>query len=235
MTEGLERLKTNSAERVANDLRRAILRGELLPGEHVRQERWAGQFGVSRVPLREALKILTTQRLVSHDPNRGYFVAAMGDSEVNQIYRLRIFVEPEVLRAIRPPCQPELDALEQALGRMDLDIAAAAFSDALDEERTFFFQLFDMSPLGFMATEAKRLWDLSEPYRSEMNPAAQLVDPTLAKLRATRREMLDLVRDGDGERLAEVVFLQRSAALDLLPAHRAKTACERQRNASGAP
>jgi len=219
MTDPDQLSKTNYAERVAVGLRRAILRGELLPGEHVGQERWASQFGVSRVPLREALKILTTQRLLSHDPHRGYFVAAMGDSEVEQIYRLRIFVEPEVLRAIRQPTAAELDALEGALGRMDEDIAAGAFADALDEERTFIFQLFDLSPLMFMAAEAKRLWDISEPYRSEMNLAAQIADPTLARLRTTRHEMLEVVRTGDADRVADIVFLQRSSALDFFLAH----------------
>ena len=211
--------RANFAERIAGDLRRSILRGELLPGEHVGQEYWASQFGVSRVPLREALKILTAQRLLSHDPHRGYFVSAMGDSEVEQIYRLRIFIEPEVLRAMRPPSGTEMEALEGALRSMEAAIDAGAFADALDEERTFLFQLFDLSPLAFMASEAKRLWDISEPYRSELNLAAQIADRTLSNLRATRQAMLDAVRDEDADRVADIVFSQRSTALEFFLAH----------------
>jgi DNA-binding GntR family transcriptional regulator len=210
--------RTNFAERVAADLRRAILRGELLPGEHVGQEQWAARFGVSRVPLREALKILTTQRLLSHDPHRGYFVTTMGDSEVEQIYRLRIFIEPEVMRSIRPTSAAELNELEATLDRMETCILARRFADALDEERLFFFALFDMSPLGFLATEAKRLWDISEPYRSELNLAARTADPSLGRVRKTRREMLEVIRNGDREELGEIVRTQRRNALEFFTA-----------------
>jgi DNA-binding GntR family transcriptional regulator len=205
--------RINFAERVAADLRRAILRGELLPGEHVGQEQWAARFGVSRVPLREALKILTTQRLLSHDPHRGYFVTAMGDSEVEQIYRLRIFIEPEVMQSIGPVSATELAELEAILDRMENCILARRFADALDEERLFLFRLFDLSPLNFLATEAKRLWDISEPYRSELNLAARTADPSLGRLRKMRREMLEIVRSGDRDELAEMVRTQRTNAL----------------------
>jgi DNA-binding GntR family transcriptional regulator len=210
--------RTNFAERVAADLRRAILRGELLPGEHVGQEQWASRFGVSRVPLREALKILTTQRLLSHDPHRGYFVTAMGDSEVEQIYRLRIFIEPEVMLSLRPMTPDEVDELEAILDRMETCILARRFADALDEERLFLFQLFDLSPLNFLAGEAKRLWDISEPYRSELNLAARTADPSLGRLRKTRREMLEIARRGDTEQLAEIVRAQRRSALEFFTA-----------------
>ena len=62
--------------RVADEVRRMIVSGELLPGHPVRQEHMAGRLGVSRLPVREALRQLAADGLVSHVHNVGYTVTA---------------------------------------------------------------------------------------------------------------------------------------------------------------
>ena len=206
--------KGRLAEQIAAELRGVILRGELVPGQHIRQEHWAKIYGVTRMPVREALKILTAQRMLTHDLHRGYFVTDMGASEVQQIYRLRIFVEYETLSSIRTPGPEIAAALEETLDVMDAHIAEARYSEALATEREFVFGLFDLSAQGRIAAEAKRLWDISEPYRSNLNVAATTADPTLGELRKSRREMLEAARAGEAVFLAEMVRTQRQSALD---------------------
>src|SRR5579872_25591 len=61
-----------SVDRAVADLRGRILRGELTPGEQLRQEQLADAVGVSRIPLREALRALAVQGLLEHRPHQGY-------------------------------------------------------------------------------------------------------------------------------------------------------------------
>ena len=57
-----------------------IVRGALAPGVHLSQADLAETFGVSRFPVREALKLLAAETIVVHDLNRGFFVAALSSS-----------------------------------------------------------------------------------------------------------------------------------------------------------
>src|SRR5262245_62073768 len=100
---------------VANALRDAILQGDLSPGEQIRQAEWAERLGTSRIPVREALKALAAEGLLSHDHNRGYFVIRFGADEMAQIYLLRRLLETELLRSLVDP-PPTAFAALRAVG-----------------------------------------------------------------------------------------------------------------------
>ena len=78
-----------AAARVADHLRRAILSGEIGPGEWIRQEEVADRLGASRLPVREALRILEAEGLTEHERNRGARVPSLSMHEVDVIYRMR--------------------------------------------------------------------------------------------------------------------------------------------------
>lgn len=78
-------MTTAAVRRVTDELRRMIVSGELLPGQPVRQEHMAEQLGVSRVPVREALRLLSADGLVSHVHNVEYAVTRLGQKEFGQI------------------------------------------------------------------------------------------------------------------------------------------------------
>jgi DNA-binding GntR family transcriptional regulator len=88
----------NTADGIAQALREAILRGVLSGGQPLRQEELAEQFGVSRIPVREALWQLSAEGLVALAPNRGAIVAALSADEVQEIYDIRIGLETTALR-----------------------------------------------------------------------------------------------------------------------------------------
>jgi DNA-binding GntR family transcriptional regulator len=75
-------------------LRRAIEAGQLDPGEHINQDRVARELGVSRTPVREALRWLERDGLVRMEPNRGAFVAEFTDRDLFEIYEVRELLEP---------------------------------------------------------------------------------------------------------------------------------------------
>src|SRR5689334_5025020 len=88
----------NSSDAVASALRDAILRGALPGGAHLRQEELATRMGVSRLPVREALRQLHGEGLVTLAPNRGAEVVALAPDEVHEIYDIRIALETMALR-----------------------------------------------------------------------------------------------------------------------------------------
>jgi DNA-binding GntR family transcriptional regulator len=129
MAAGLDRLIEKSlpryrtaAEFVAETLRNAITSGTIGASEPLRQEELAARFGVSRMPVRDALRRLQAEGLVAYHPHRGAFVADLGREDVGEIFQLRFLLEAEALRLSIP-----------ALTRGQLD-RANAILDEIDAE-----------------------------------------------------------------------------------------------------
>lgn len=86
-----------SAEQLVDRVRDRILDG-LGDGERpIRQDALAGEFGVSKIPLREALARLEQEGLVRSHANRGFFVRSMGATEAEEVYQLRQTLEPDAM------------------------------------------------------------------------------------------------------------------------------------------
>ena len=100
---------------IADALRDEIRRGELLPAQALRQEELAERFGVSRLPVRDALLRLEAEGLVVVYPNRGAFVVELSADEVREIYDLRLLLEVDALqRAIPGMTEGDLERIESA-------------------------------------------------------------------------------------------------------------------------
>ena len=87
---------------IAETLREEILRGVAAPGQALRQEELAERFGVSRLPVRDALLRLEAQGLVHVYPNRGAFVISLSADEVREIFELRLLLEGDIIERAVP-------------------------------------------------------------------------------------------------------------------------------------
>ncbi|MFC4314454.1 GntR family transcriptional regulator [Steroidobacter flavus] len=83
------------SDRVFEIVREQILKGQLPNGEPIRQDALANELGISKIPLREALARLEQEGLLINHPNRGYYVQAMSRDQVDEIYALRLSIEPQ--------------------------------------------------------------------------------------------------------------------------------------------
>ncbi|MGH1571397.1 GntR family transcriptional regulator [Methylobacterium sp. P31] len=90
------------AAAVADSLRQRILNGELPPGAQLRQDALAEEFGISRIPVREALLQLEASNLVKIAPHRGAVVSGLSLEEVEDIFQLRGQLEPQLLLLSAP-------------------------------------------------------------------------------------------------------------------------------------
>ncbi|MEV4920426.1 GntR family transcriptional regulator [Streptomyces tirandamycinicus] len=95
--------RTSTAERVADILRTRIADGFFRPGARLSEDGIGGALGVSRNTLREAFRLLTHERLLVHELNRGVFVRFLTVDDVEDIYRTRRLVECAVVRGLGAP------------------------------------------------------------------------------------------------------------------------------------
>ncbi len=82
-------------EQVAERLRSRILSHTLSPGSWIDEQRLCGDYGISRTPLREALKVLATEGLVTMKPRRGAYVTEMSERDVIEVYHLLSLLESD--------------------------------------------------------------------------------------------------------------------------------------------
>ncbi|MGW3464684.1 GntR family transcriptional regulator [Streptomyces olivaceoviridis] len=95
--------RTSTAERVSDILRSRISEGYFPPGTRLSEDSIGGALGVSRNTLREAFRLLTHERLLIHELNRGVFVRVLTVEDVEDIYRTRSLVECAVVRGLGEP------------------------------------------------------------------------------------------------------------------------------------
>lgn len=101
---------------IADELRTRIARGEPPPGGALRQEDLAARFGVSRIPVREALRRLEAEGLVIVHPNRGAYVSRFSAAQVREIYELRVLLESDLLvRALARMTSDDLRVIESRM------------------------------------------------------------------------------------------------------------------------
>jgi DNA-binding GntR family transcriptional regulator len=103
--------RTSTAERVSDILRGRIAEGFFPPGTRLSEDSIGGALGVSRNTLREAFRLLTHERLLVHELNRGVFVRVLTVEDVEDIYRTRRLVECAVVRELGEPPY-DLEALD---------------------------------------------------------------------------------------------------------------------------
>jgi len=199
--------RTTTGSQVERTLRELILEGKLLPGTHLRETQLASSLGVSRNTLREALRGLAEQGLVTHHPHRGVVVTDLTADDVADLFRLRLVLEEAGLGRLGP------EGIEQ------LGEATDAFAEALDRgdalealERDFEFHRILVAALG-----SARLTATHERAQGELRLVLLQLDreyepPQVAEHRA----ILDPLRKGDRDSAAAALTAHLNRAADRL-------------------
>jgi DNA-binding GntR family transcriptional regulator len=213
MTRQQFRRPPTAQEAVLAELRRAIISGELRPGEQVLQDALAERFGVSRVPLREALKILEGEGQVIYRPHRGYFVAELDIDDLREVYRIRDLLESDAVRVAVPQITgDEIAALAEALDVLEQAAAAGDLLTMTDANRTFHFGLIEVARMPRLSRMVRVLWDATDVYRSLYYSEGAHREAVHDEHRA----VLDAVRKGDAERAVTLLRSHRERAVAAL-------------------
>lgn len=111
---------SKAADRAYNWMRQRIIAGEYPSGSHLREEHIAEQAGVSRTPVREALRRLNSEHLVEFVANRGAYVATWTTDDVDDIFKLRYMLEGYAAhRAATRISAQQIRALEHAASQLE--------------------------------------------------------------------------------------------------------------------
>jgi DNA-binding GntR family transcriptional regulator len=191
-----------SSGRVAAYLREAILGGELRPGDRIRQEEVAARLGASRLPVREALRILEAEGLTEHEPHKGARVPKLTQHEVDVIYRMRERLEPLALVESLPRLgEPDHERLAEVQRRIEANEDLEKF---LDLDREFHMLTYSGCDIDALMSNVTRLWNSTQHYRRSFVSLGG--SSRMSMVNAEHRLILDAVerRDAvDGERYLE--------------------------------
>ncbi|HEY8313517.1 MAG TPA: GntR family transcriptional regulator [Candidatus Baltobacteraceae bacterium] len=147
---------------IAERIRQAIVRGQLRAGQPLRQAEIAERFGVSRIPVREALSQLEGEGWVSSIPHRGVVVTDLSAEDVRDLCDIRIDLETRALRLAVP--QLDEDTLRRAEGILD-EIDAEPTIDAwADYNLTFHCTLYEAANRPRLLTLIKNMHRLTSRY-----------------------------------------------------------------------
>jgi DNA-binding GntR family transcriptional regulator len=196
-------------------LRRAIAAGALRPGDRIGQDAVAVQIGVSLIPVREALRMLESEGLVTYVPRRGYFVAELDIGDLEEIYRLRKLLETDAVARGLPAATDEvLAGIAEAASECRQAAAEGDVARALAANRRFHFALCALADSDPALRLIRFLWDATEPYRALYYGTAD----GEAEADAAHRAILDAAHRRDVEACVDALDRHRERALAALRA-----------------
>lgn len=200
---------TNSATVIADRLRAAIRRGDLLPGTRLVQEKLAAELDVSRIPLREALHILSAEGLIDVLPQRGMHVAELSRGDIVDLFALRLRLEPplaaEIIRGCRERDVDELHRLADDMRALGADAAGRATLNY-----RFHRRIYELADSALSLRFIDQLLHLVEPYSSRWVRSGRELD----RIDAEHATMVESLRTRDAELLRRTIIAHVEGARD---------------------
>ncbi|GHJ39344.1 GntR family transcriptional regulator [Streptomyces sp. TS71-3] len=182
----------------AQSIRNRILAGGFQPGERLFEERLTDELAISRPPLREALRLLENEGLVTSQPRRGAFVATLTDQDVYEILTLRSALERMAFELGIPVADPALLApAEAALEKMEEHAAAGDRGALVQDGYDFHSRLIKIARHGRLEAIYASVQQQLLLCMSRNLLARERFYEDLEEHAARHRGLLELVRAGD--------------------------------------
>lgn len=185
-----------AADGATSALFSAIVDGTLAPGSHLRLNELAEQFGLSMMPVREALRRLEHLGLVLVEPHRGAFVREMTLEDLTATYETRFLLEGEAAYLAAKMFTPAAERIaREALAARAYHLELGNTQFARDAHERFHFTIYESAQNPWLVRSIMPLWRNAERYRLE-----SMRHPELAAQRAKEHEaILAAVVEGDAE------------------------------------
>jgi len=186
-------------EEVAEQLRQRIFRRELEPGSWIDELKIAEEFGISRTPLREALKVLAAEGLVTMKVRRGAYVTEMSEKDLRDVYHLLSLLESDAAGVVAERATPEQQQTLRDL-HAELESAAGNREAFFSVNERFHMALLDMADnrwRGQMVADLRKVMKLNR--HNSLFKQGRIED-SLSEHRAILDAMLS--RDPEGTRRA---------------------------------
>ncbi|TWT27470.1 GntR family transcriptional regulator [Planomicrobium sp. CPCC 101110] len=186
--------------KVTTKLRELILKGEFKMGERLMQEEWAHKLGVSRMPLREALRQLEVEGLVRIEPRRGAVVTPVSADDIEEIYQLRALLEGEaVMKSLPFLDEEDIEELESIYEKMiGLKADESDLEQYMNLNARFHQIIREGCPWRRIQGFIETLWKGIPPY------TPSLLINHLEESHNEHRLMVEYIKRKDEEKLKEV-------------------------------
>lgn len=154
---------TVASQRVADILAERILSGQLRPGTRIKQDELAAELNMSRIPVRDALRILETRGLVSLRANAGARVSSLTARDMEISYQIRERLEPMLLEESIPNLTADdIDEMREILTEL---VKVEDVEQFLPLDRAFHWASYRRHNAPQLAQIVERLWDTTQSYR----------------------------------------------------------------------
>lgn len=204
----------NSANVIADRLRASIRLGELLPGTRLVQEKLAAELQVSRIPLREALHTLAAEGLIEVLPQRGMHVAELSRADIENLFELRLQLEPELAEEIVRGCRDrDVDELQSLADEMRAKGPDASGRAALNYQ--FHRRIYELSERRLSLRFIDQLLHLVEPYSRRWVHSGH----ELTRIDDEHAKMVEALRTHDAELLRQMIVAHIEGARDHVLVH----------------
>lgn len=188
------------SQTIFRGVRDRILSGELEPGARILQEAIAEEYGVSRLPVREALRLLESAGLLTLKPHSGAHVARIDVEEGMELYRLREAVEPLLIdESVRHLTDEQKDEIVRRAAAVEEH--AGDPSRWLLEDREFHLATFEGARMGQTRELVQRFWNQTQHYRRAH--IAGMTREQLEIVHMEHRLIVDAILRGDPREAAE--------------------------------
>ena len=190
--------------RIADEIRSAVLSGEMRPGMRVRQELLASRFGASRIPVREALKQLENEGLVVLAPNRGAWIADVNSEESIEIYKIREAVEPlAIFESVPLLTDADIESLDATVHELE---QVKTVEEYIRLDRQFHLRTYVRAPMPQLLAMVERYWNSTQHFRR------QFIEQILGKDGLPFSDpqhivLMDAIRTRDPEAARSVIHL----------------------------
>ncbi|MEY4175232.1 MAG: hypothetical protein RI900_2397 [Actinomycetota bacterium] len=191
------------AEWVDSLLRRAIVHGEVQPGEKLVAERLAEQWGVSATPLRETFQRLAAEGLVVIEPQRGARVAPVSATHAAEIYEMRLLLDPVAIH------QSVAHGQHDPAFATEVDDAFRNLSTGVDAHREFHLVLVSRCPNRRMVAQITQLLEQSQRYQM-----LGLVSGKAHRAAADHRALREAAMQGRADNAASTLRAHLQGTLD---------------------
>ncbi len=196
---GIQIDQRSTSEQIANGLRDMILRGELAPGEQIRESVLAADLGVSRNTVREAVRILERTGLISHEMNRGASVRQPSLVELEDLYAARLAIEIGAAHTVSPTDSRE--PLRQAFDELLEAVESGATEKALQADLAFHATAVAMAGSSRLDAAFRRILNELQLYLAILSKA----EGEYAKPEQVRTEHLAILEAYESGEIATVI------------------------------
>jgi DNA-binding GntR family transcriptional regulator len=192
------------SSRIADEIRSAVLRGEMRPGMRIRQELLAAEYRASRIPVREALKQLENEGLVVLAPNRGAWIADVNSEESIEVYKIREVVEPlAIFESVPNLTDADIAMLDAMIDELECTTTLERY---LQLDREFHLRTYSRARMPQLQAMVERFWNSTQHFRRKF------VRETFAKDGLPFSDpqhllLMDTIRSRDAEGARNMVYL----------------------------